>query len=187
MDSLQSLKLGFVSPSLLSQPSSAPNKRRERQTLWYISVWFVWFIIQLPSNMFQLGSNFFLGLAAAVAKRQLNIYILLSSGKQTGLRGSAAWAVKLFYLCACLHNFNNIFTVNECIFYPNHDLAQRLSGDKMQSHKMQRGKSNNLSIQYKRALKWGWSPSGQKTLWGRPVSATWRSQQPQSRDPSSGP
>lgn len=130
--------------SLLSQPSSLQNKRRKQQALWYISVFqFLWFIIQLPSNMFQLGSNFCWGLAAAVANRQLNIYILLSSSKQTPFWGSAVWAVKWLSLCTCLHNFYNIFTVNECKFYLNHDLAQGLSGDKMHTHKVQRDKSNN--------------------------------------------
>lgn len=70
--------------SPLSRLSSLQNKRHKQQALWYISVFeFLWFIIQLPSNMFQLGSDFCWGLTAAVANRQLNIYILLSSSKQT--------------------------------------------------------------------------------------------------------
>lgn len=136
--------------SPLSQPSSLQNKRHKQQALWYISVFeFLWFIIQLPSNMFQLGSDFCWGLAAAVANRQLNIYILLSSSKQTPFWGSAVWAVKSLYLCACLHNSYNIFMVNECKFYLNHDLAQGLSGDKMHTQKVQRDKSNNLFFLHK--------------------------------------
>lgn len=136
--------------SPLSQPSSLQNKRHKQQALWYISVFeFLWFIIQLPSNMFQLGSDFCWGLAAAVANRQLNIYILLSSGKQTPFWGSAVWAVKTLYLCACLHNSYNIFMLNECKFYLNRDLAQGLSGDKMHTHKVQRDESNNLFFLHK--------------------------------------
>lgn len=136
--------------SPLSQPSSLQNKRRKQPALWYISVFeSLWFIIQLPSNMFQLGSDFCWGLAAAVANRQLNIYILLSSGKQTPFWGSAVRAVKSLYLCACLHNFYNIFMVNECKFYFNHDPAQGLSGDKMHTHKVHRDKSNICSFDIK--------------------------------------
>jgi len=110
--------------STLSQPSSLQNKRRKQPTLWYISVFqSLWFIIQLPSNMFQLGSDFCRGLAAAAANRELNIYILLSSGKQTPFWGSAVRAVKLCYLCACWRNSYNIFMVNECKFYFDRDLA----------------------------------------------------------------
>lgn len=70
---------------------------------------FLWFIIQLPSSTVQLGSDSCWGLAAAVSNRQLNIYIPLSSSKQTPFWGSAVWALKLFLLCACLHKFYNIF------------------------------------------------------------------------------
>lgn len=73
--------------------------------------------------MFQLGTDFCWGLAATVSNRQLNIYIPLSSSKQTPFEGSVVQAVKLLYLCACLHNFYNIFTLNQCKFYLNHDLA----------------------------------------------------------------
>lgn len=144
---------GFLSrlTSPLSQPSLLQNKRHKQKALWYISVFkFLWLIIQLPSNMVQLGSDFSWGLAAAMSNRQLNIYIPLSSSKQTPFKGSAAWAVKLFYLCACLHNFYNIFMLNECKFYLNHDLAQGLSGDNMHTHKVQRDKSNNLFFLHKR-------------------------------------
>lgn len=165
---------------LLSQQSSRQNKRRKQPALWYISVFeFLWFIIQLPSNMFRLGSNFCWGLAAAMANRQLNIYILLRSSKQNSFKGSAVWAVKLLYLCSCLHNSNNIFMVNECKFYLNHDLAQGLSGDKMHTHKVQRDKSNNLFFQHK-GLSKGWPCVTQAVTRGlqpvRAVKATWCSQ-----------
>lgn len=130
----------------------------------------LWFIIQLPSNMFQLGSDFCWGLAAAVANRQLNIYILLSSGKQTLFWGSAVWAVKSLYLCACLHNFYNIFMPNECKFYLNHDPAQGLSGDKMHTHREQRDKSNNLFFLHKGL----WNRGGHPLV--KMVSCTGRSQ-----------
>lgn len=142
--------------------------------------------------MFRLGSNSCWGLAAAMANRQLNIYILLSSSKQTPFRGLAVWAVKSFYLCACLHNSNNIFMVNECKFYLNHDIAQGLSGGKMHTHKVQRDKSNNLFFLHKglwnrgghpltnTASCSGYSQWGQRRTCG--VCNTGQTEQPQSRD-----
>lgn len=94
--------------------------------------------------MFQLGTDFCWGLAATVSNRQLNIYIPLSSSKQTPFEGSVVQAVKLLYLCACLHNFNNIFTLNQCKFYLNHDLAYGLSGSKMHTQKRGRGTSQTV-------------------------------------------
>lgn len=117
--------------------------------------------------MFQLGSDFCWGLAAAVANRQLNIYILLSSGKQTPFWGSAVWAVKSFYLCACLHNTFNIFALNRCKFYLNHDPAQGLSGGKMHTHKVQGENSNNLFFLHKGLWNRGGRPSGQNGLFDR--------------------
>ncbi len=99
--------------------------------------------------MFQLGSDSCWGLAADMANRQLNIYVLLSSGKQTLFWGSPVWAVKSFYLCACLHNFHNSLMLNACKFCLNHDLAQGLSGVKMHTHEVQRDKSNNLLFLHK--------------------------------------
>lgn len=152
-DHIEPKGLGGFSPGLmilLSQTSWLQNKRRKQLALQYISVFeFLWFIIQLPPNMFQLGSDFCWGLAAAVANRQSNIYILLSSGKQTPFWGSAVWAVKSLYLCTCLHNSYDIFMVNQCKFHLNRDPAAGLSGDKVHTHKVQRDKSNNLFFLHK--------------------------------------
>lgn len=114
--------------------------------------------------MFQLGSDSCWGLAADMANRQLNIYVLPSSGKQTPFWGSAAWAVKSFYLCGCLHNSNNSFMLNACKFKLNHDLSQGLSGVKMHTHKVQRGNSNNLFFLHKGLCNRG----------GHPLSQIWR-------------
>lgn len=149
--SIQSLKMlvGFFFSCLmspLSQPSLLQNKRHKQNALWYISVFEVlWFIIQLPFEMVQLGSNFCWGLAAAVSNRQLNIYILLRSSKQTLFWGSAVWAVKLFYLCTCLH-YLYIFMLNECKFCLNHGPAQGSSGGIMRRRKVQGDKSNSLFL-----------------------------------------
>lgn len=166
-----SCRLSSHLTSPLSQQSSLQNKGRKQQALWYIFVFErLWFIIQLPPNMFQLGSGSCWGLAAAVANRQLNIYILLSSGKQTPFWGSAVRAVKSFHLCTCLHNSYDIFVLNECKFYLNHDPARGLSVWQNAYAESAEGQTISFFL-HERGLERGWSPCGRSGLC--PGSSQW--------------